>query len=65
MHGQDLHLTCFTIYLLDTIRKINVELRKTLQVQSKSKHQKTLVKVEQDDGEHTDVDDGEDEFTYF
>ena len=32
-------------------KKVNVELRKTLQVQSKSKHQKTVVKIEKDEDE--------------
>ena len=44
-------------------KKVNVELRKTLQVQTKSKHQKSVVKVEkhEEEDEHED----EDELTYF
>ena len=63
---QEICLQHFRIYLLDTIKK-NIELRKTLQVQSKSKHQKKLAKVEKSEDKDEDEDEveDEDELTYF
>ena len=60
MHVQAMSFNYFRCFLLGTIQKKNVELHKTLQVQSKSKHQKKEVKKAEEI--YTDEDEYEDEY---